>query len=210
MKLLLIDLDCTLYPPENELFPLMGQRITRYIQSTLKLSRSRADELRDMYWKTYGLTLIGLKKHHDIITEDFLHYVHDIDVQKKIQPNPELGKQLNAISVPKILFTNSCRYYAKKVLSVLCLNNCFETIIDIRDMNFFPKPDRKAYDYVLNRYNIKGENCIMVDDCVSNLKTAALLKMKTIWVGRGVRPLEIDAQAKFPDCIPTEIRLIIN
>jgi putative hydrolase of the HAD superfamily len=210
MKLLLVDLDCTLYPQENELFSLMGLRISQYIRSTLCVSRSRANELRDFYWKKYGLTLIGLIKHHDVIAEDFLHYIHDIDIQKKIQPNPKLNDQLISISIPKILFTNSCRYYAKKVLSVLRLTNCFEDIIDIREMNLSPKPDSFGYQLIMNRYNINGDQCMMVDDSLDNLQTATSLKMKTIWVGRGKKPSEIDGQAKFPNDIPDVVCQLID
>jgi HAD superfamily hydrolase (TIGR01509 family) len=42
------------------------------------------------------------------------------------------------------------------------------------------KPDIKAYEYVLNKINLKGEECIFVDDLEENLVPALELGMKVI------------------------------
>ncbi|KPA15054.1 Pyrimidine 5-nucleotidase [Candidatus Magnetomorum sp. HK-1] len=210
MKMLLVDLDCTLYPPENELFSLMGFRISKYIQSTLGVTQAQADILRDTYWKKYGLTLIGLMQRHSISSEDFLHYVHDIDIKKFVHPNPQLAYNFKQILIPKILFTNSCRYYAHRVLSALCMTDCFDQIIDIRDMNFFPKPHPKSYQAVLKRLNISGKNTLMIDDTLENLHAAKSFHMKTMWIGNGKCPDGIDAHAKSPNDIPIQINNLLK
>jgi putative hydrolase of the HAD superfamily len=211
MKWLLIDLDCTLYPPENTIFLSMGLRITDYIQTILNISRTEATTLRDRYWKEYGLTLIGLIRNHSIHSEDFLHYVHDVDIEKNIQPNPELAKKLSEIPIKKVLFTNSCRYYARKVLSVLGLAHCFESpIIDIRQMQFFPKPHPKAYEIVMNHFQCTGNQCIMIDDSQKNLQTARSFGMQTIWVGKGKCSESINGHACGPDEIVDQIWRLID
>lgn len=86
MKVLLLDLDCTLYPPDNTIFLSMGVRITDYIQTVLQIPRAEATNIRDRYWKDYGLTLIGLIRNHSIDPEDFLHFVHDVDIKKILNP----------------------------------------------------------------------------------------------------------------------------
>jgi putative hydrolase of the HAD superfamily len=211
MKCLLLDLDCTLYPPENTIFLSMGIRITDYIQMVLNISRTEASLLRDRYWKEYGLTLIGLIRNHSIDPEDFLHYVHDVDIVKNIQPNPDLAKSLTHIPLKKILFTNSCKYYARKVLSVLGLADCFETpIIDIRLMQFYPKPHPKAYEILLKFFQLNGNECIMIDDSQDNLKTALSFDMQTIWVGKGDCPDIFEGHAIGPHMIVDQIRQLID
>jgi len=211
MKSLLLDLDCTLYPPENTIFLSMGIRITDYIQIVLKISRSEAEILRDRYWKEYGLTLIGLIRNHSIDPEDFLHYVHDVDIKKNIQPNPDFAKELNQIPLQKILFTNSCKYYAGKVLSALGMADCFERpVFDIRQMQFYPKPHPKAYEILLNYFQLNGNQCIMIDDSKDNLRTALSFGMKTIWVGKGDCMKNLDGHAAGPDEIVDQIRRLIG
>ena len=211
MKVLLFDLDCTLYPPENDIFLSMGIRITEYIQRLLNITQAEAAVIRDRYWKKYGLTLIGLIRNHSIDPEDFLHYVHDVDIEKNIKPNPDLAKKLTQIPLKKLLFTNSCRYYAGKVLYVLGLFECFEKpIIDIRHMQFFPKPHPNAYKTILNYFQLTGDQCIMVDDSFDNLKTAVSFGMQTIWVGKGECPKFFDGHAARPDLIVDEIMQLIG
>jgi putative hydrolase of the HAD superfamily len=211
MEVLLIDLDCTLYAPDNPIFRMMGVRITDYIQTVLKISRTEASYIRDRYWKEYGLTLIGLIRNHSIDPEDFLHYVHDVDIEKHIQPNPKFAKNLKQIPLKKILFTNSCGYYANKVLAALGMVNCFESlIIDIRQMQFFPKPHPKAYEILLNQFKLTGNQCIMIDDSLDNLRTAMTFGMQTIWVGKGMCPKDIDAHSEEPDEIAGQVRRLIG
>jgi len=209
MKILLIDLDRTLYPPENAMFTQMGVRITEYIQTVLKVSHAQAVALRKQYWKMYGLTLIGLIKHHQVDTEDFLHFVHDVVPEIYIHPNPRLAREISLLPFRKILFTNSCRYYAKKVLLALEMNTCFDTILDIRAMRFYPKPHPKAYEMVLNRFSVSGSECMLVDDSLDNLYQASSMGMMTIWVGKGEWPPGIDGHACLPDDIPAKIKRLL-
>jgi putative hydrolase of the HAD superfamily len=189
----------------------MGVRITDYIQMILQIPRAEAENIRDRYWKEYGLTLIGLIRNHSIDPEDFLHYVHDVDIEKNIQFNPLLAKQLTQISLKKILFTNSCQYYANKVLLALGIAECFERpIIDIRRMNFFPKPHPKAYEILLHHYKLTGNKCIMIDDSQENLQTALSFGMQTIWVGKGNCPDFIHGHSKEPNEIVDQVRRLID
>jgi putative hydrolase of the HAD superfamily len=211
MKVLLLDLDCTLYPPDNTIFLSMGVRITDYIQTVLQIPRAEATNIRDRYWKDYGLTLIGLIRNHSIDPEDFLHFVHDVDIKKNIKPNPVLAKKLTQIPLKKILFTNSCQYYANKVLTELGIAEYFEKpIIDIRQMQFFPKPHPNAYKILLDQFKLTGSQCIMIDDSQDNLKTAFSLGMQTIWVGIGNCPEFIDGHSKGPNEIVDQVRRLIG
>ena len=62
----IFDLDNTLHDAESKIFPLVNTRMNEYISSYLDISIEDASKLRQSYWDTYGATLKGLIKHHNI------------------------------------------------------------------------------------------------------------------------------------------------
>ena len=60
------DLDHTLYPPENRLFDQIETKMNDYIVNFLGIDAAYANTLRNRYWTTYGTTLAGLMKEHNI------------------------------------------------------------------------------------------------------------------------------------------------
>ena len=61
------DLDNTLYPPHMRLFDQIEVRMTDWVMRALQVDRARADHLRAYYWATYGTTLAGLMREHDVL-----------------------------------------------------------------------------------------------------------------------------------------------
>ena len=59
----------------------------------------------------YGTTLAGLMndKNSNIDPDEFLEYVHNIDL-KSLNPNLELKKAINNLIGPKFIFTNGTKY----------------------------------------------------------------------------------------------------
>ena len=60
------DLDNTLYPPESRLFAQIEPRMTAFVMEALGVTEAEANHLRVHYWKTYGTTLAGLMREHDV------------------------------------------------------------------------------------------------------------------------------------------------
>ncbi|RQW89849.1 MAG: pyrimidine 5'-nucleotidase [Geobacter sp.] len=183
MDILLFDLDNTLYTPERELFTLIDQRINRYMTEVVGIPLTEVDTLRRSYWQRYGVTMQGLMRHHAVDPEDYLSYVHDIDVSSRLHPDLALRDALMAVPLRKAVFTNSSRDHSERVLNALGLNNLFEEIYDIRIANYLPKPGPEPYHAVLERINLPATACIMVEDSPENLRTAKELGMGTILVG---------------------------
>lgn len=183
MKAALFDLDNTLYAPERNLFALIDVRINRYMCEVVKIAPERVDGLRRDYWKNYGATLQGLIRHHRVDAEDYLDYVHDVDVDGHLQADPELGVALEHLPLRRYVFTNGSRAHAERVLKALDLQGLFEDIFDIRIANYQPKPNFAPYRGVLRRLNRPANDCIMIEDSGENLKTARVLGMKTMLVG---------------------------
>ncbi|MCD4688532.1 MAG: pyrimidine 5'-nucleotidase, partial [Desulfuromonadaceae bacterium] len=128
MKCILFDLDNTLYSPDRQLFALMDKRINSYMHDIVGIPLHQVDELRRSYWQRYGVTMQGLMRHHQVDPEDYLHYVHDIDVPSRLAPDPELRQALQSLSQRRVVFTNSSVCHSERVLQALGLSDLFEEI----------------------------------------------------------------------------------
>ena len=179
----LFDLDNTLYPPERDLFSLIDRRINRYMLEVVAIPPGEVDGLRRHYWKTYGATLQGLIRHYAVDPEDYLDYVHDVDVSGRLQPDMELRASLEELTTRRCVFTNGSRRHAENVLAALGLEGLFEEIFDIRVADYQPKPNRDPYLGVLERLALPAQCCVMVEDSLANLATAKQLGMTTVLVG---------------------------
>ena len=85
MKYLLLDLDGVCYGKHNnypleKVFGQVSKRMTMFISERLKISMEDAKKLQTNYFYKYNTSLNGLMIHHDIPPEEFLEYVHDIDL----------------------------------------------------------------------------------------------------------------------------------
>jgi putative hydrolase of the HAD superfamily len=183
MDMLLFDLDNTLYSPEQELFSLIDRRINRFMNEVVGIPLTEVDALRRSYWQRYGVTMQGLMRHHGVDPEEYLAFVHDIDVSSRLRPDPALRDALSAVTLRKAVFTNSSRGHSERVLNVLGIAGLFEEIFDIRIARYLPKPGPEPYLAVLERIGLPAANCIMVEDSPENLRTAKNLGMGTILVG---------------------------
>jgi putative hydrolase of the HAD superfamily len=182
MQAILFDLDNTLYSAEHALFDLIDVRINRYMHQVVGIAADQVDILRRRYWQQYGVTLQGLMDEHGADPEDYLAYVHDIDVSSRLGVNAELRGMLDELPQRKFVFTNGSRAHALQVLNCLQIADCFEHIFDIQLSGYIPKPNRIPYAALLKTTGLDGENCVMVEDSLVNLDMAAQLGMKTILV----------------------------
>src|SRR3546814_14703276 len=79
----IFDLDNTLYPAHCNLFAQVNERIQAYICRFLGVMPEEARTLQKRYFLEHGTTLNGLMLNHGMSPEDFLDYVHDIDVSPR-------------------------------------------------------------------------------------------------------------------------------
>jgi putative hydrolase of the HAD superfamily len=192
MDVLIFDLDNTLYPAEKQLFSLIDVRINRYMTEIVGIPLPEVDALRREYWRLYGVTLQGLIRHHGIDPEDYLLYVHDVDVASLLAPDQALRKVLASLPQRKAVFTNGSLCHADRVLAALGIEDMFERVYDIRIAAYQPKPYPEPYHAVLAELGTSPERCIMIEDSRDNLHTAKKLGMGTILVGDGHTPDFVD------------------
>ncbi|SMP73233.1 pyrimidine 5'-nucleotidase [Desulfonatronum lacustre] len=207
MDTFIFDLDNTLYPASNSLFPLIDARINQYMHERAGIPEEQVDALRRLYWREYGLTMVGLAKHHGVDPEDYLEYVHDVDVAAVLRPCPELALALAALPGVKVVLTNGSLAHAQRVLKVLGLREVFTEIFDVRLAAYRPKPYPEPYRETLRRLGVPGSRCVMVEDMAVNLKTAKEFGMATVLIDPGNGPgngeayvdVRIDDVTLFPD-----------
>jgi putative hydrolase of the HAD superfamily len=178
-----IDLDDTVYPASSGVWPLAAERMVIYMNEVLGIPLAEAPALRERLFHKYGTTLRGLQLEYGIDSEDYLAYVHDLDLHNLLEPDPELKEALARFNQPKWIFTNATREHAQNVLSAIQVAECFSGIIDIRDVQPYCKPDPSAYRIALQLAgSLAPEEVLMVDDRKENLDVAANLGFKTVLI----------------------------
>src|ERR1700748_1595455 len=85
----IFDLDNTLYRAGNGIFAQIESRMTDYVMAFLKLPREEAFARQKAMYRRYGTTLNGLMREHGAAPDDYLHFVHDIDLSG-LQPDAAL------------------------------------------------------------------------------------------------------------------------
>lgn len=189
IQAVLFDLDNTLYPASSGLMQGLDKRIGEFVQQSLGLSEEESLTLRRGYYAEFGTTLRGLKLHHEgIETEQYLQYVHDIALDAFLASDARLDHLLGMLNTRKVIFTNSPREYAERVLQTLGIAHHFERIFDLRFFDFTCKPDPTCYDRVLAELGVAGHETILLEDTAQNLPPAAALGMTTILIDEQERP----------------------
>jgi putative hydrolase of the HAD superfamily len=182
---LFFDLDDTLYPNDTGLWAAIRHRMGLYMVEKLNLPPEIIPDLRRTYYMTYGTTLRGLQKHHQVDADDYLAYVHDLPLKEFILPNPELSTMLTGLHQRCFIFTNADAEHARRVMELLGVEECFDGIIDVRAIEFACKPEPVAYQRALALGgDPEPSECIMLDDSLTNLAPAQRLGFTTVLVGK--------------------------
>lgn len=183
IKSWVFDLDNTLYPASSDLFAQVDVRIHSYICRYLNLDSESAYRLQKDYFHEHGTTLNGLMNVHGMPPEEYLDYVHDIDVSL-IKQDIRLAEALSKLSGEKLIFTNGTVSHAERVIKQLGVETYFDDIIDIVGLSYRPKPRVEAYDYLISKTGMKPELAVMFEDVARNLEPAHALGMTTVWIQR--------------------------
>ena len=180
----IFDLDNTLYPAGNNVFAQIDARMTQYISRFLDLQPKEAKALQHAYYRAYGTTLSGLMAIHHVDPDDFLTYVHDIDLSE-LHPDPQLHKALERLPGRHLIFTNGSREHAERILIRLNLQETIEDIWDIRKAAFVPKPAAKTYKRLIEKTGIDPKASAFFEDLARKLVPAHDLGMTTVWLNNG-------------------------
>jgi putative hydrolase of the HAD superfamily len=177
----IFDLDNTLYPASCRLFDQIHARMTGYIAERLGLSPEAALTVQKTYFREHGTTMRGLMTVNRIDPEDFLAYVHEIDLAC-VPSDPVLVEALARLPGRKIVHTNGSQRHAQRLLDHLGIAGSFCGVVDIAVAGYEPKPALAGYHELLRRHEVSPGTALMVEDMARNLVPAAALGMTTAWV----------------------------
>lgn len=197
----IFDLDNTIYDINLGLFKKISNRITDFIMSKYSLDIDQAKKIQKEYYLKYGLTLRGLIVEKKLEPEEFLDYVHDVE-HPELKKNDQLISKIRILEGKKIIFTNATSKHAKKILKILELEHDFDQIIDIKDLEYIPKPDKRSYKKLLECLNLNKENLnktIFVEDTVKNLIPAKELGITTVWMKNSINEKDFIKNFNFID-----------
>ena len=80
IKYWLFDLDNTLYSGETKVFDQVDKKMSKFISEKLKVRKEDNKKKKKNYFHEYNTTLNGMIKNHEIDAQEFLEFVHDVDL----------------------------------------------------------------------------------------------------------------------------------
>ena len=193
----IFDLDNTLYPAECHLFQQIDARMVGFIVDRLGIEPGEARKLQKQYYATYGTTLAGLMKLHHIRPEDFLDYVHDIDLSV-VEPCNQLHAAISTLPGDRYIFTNGSVQHAENVAGKLGILDLFHGIFDISHAEYIPKPERETYERFNVRFDVTPEAAVMFEDLPQNLLMPHAMGQTTVLVQSDAQWFDDEPEAKRP------------
>ena len=181
IKYWIFDLDNTLYSGKTKVFEQVDKKMSKYISDKLNISIGEARKIQKNYFHEYNTTLNGMIKNHKINANEFLDFVHDINIDF-LKKDKKLADELEKLEGKKIIFTNGSRKHALNVTSKIGINQYFDGIFDIVDSDFIPKPSMEPYKKLVEKHKIDPKLSVLVEDIARNLKPAYEMGMKTVWI----------------------------
>jgi putative hydrolase of the HAD superfamily len=178
----LFDLDNTLYPEESGFMRQAEGRMTAYVEKVTGLPHAEAYALQKRYLAEHGLTLGGLMQNHGVDPDEYHTLFHDLPLEALAQ-TPELVAAIARLPGRRLIFTNADAIHAARVLDHLGLAHLFHDVFHIESFGFVPKPNRLAFERMIESHQIEPSTTAFFEDSEANLAPAAALGMTTVLVG---------------------------
>jgi putative hydrolase of the HAD superfamily len=184
---LFFDLDDTLYPSSTGLWLAIKERMNMYMRDRLSIPEVDIPTLREQYFKTYGTTLNGLQKHHQVDKDEYLAYVHDLPLEDFLTPNPVLRDVIASLPTRNLIFTNADAFHARRVLKILELEDLFETIVDVNEVAPYCKPMPESFAIAQELADEPDpRKCVMIDDLARTTRAALQVGMASLLYGSDI------------------------
>ena len=198
IKFWLFDLDNTLYSGDTKVFDQVDKKMSKFISEKLNVELEEAKKIQKNYFHEYNTTLNGMIKNHDIDANEFLEFVHDIDISW-LPKDKALREELIKIKEKKYIFSNGSHDHIKNVTKQLGIDDLFDGAFDITDANFVPKPHLDPYKKLIEKFQLDPKQSILIEDIAHNLEQAKNLGMKTCWLENDETFAKKDADKPYID-----------
>lgn len=197
---LLFDMDDTLYPLSLGINLACRKNIQEYMLKKLRIEESQVPRMCLDLYREYGTTMAGLKVlGYDFDYDDFHACVHGTLPYEKVKPDPVLRQLLLSLPQRKIIFTNSDKAHAARVLEKLGLQDCFQGIVCFETLNPPPteteknssgsagtilcKPSLASMEAVIEIAKLDAERTVFFDDSARNIAAGKAAGFRTVIVG---------------------------
>lgn len=147
----------------------MTKLIDDYFIRHLSLDQAEAYALHQEYYKTYGLAIEGLVRHHKIDPLEYNRQVDDaLPLEDIIHPDPRLRRLLLDIDTSKVklwLFTNAYKTHGSRVVKLLGVEDIFEgmTYCDYAAEKLVCKPHDAAFEKAMKEAGVtENQECYFV------------------------------------------------
>jgi putative hydrolase of the HAD superfamily len=127
----------------------------------------------------------GLMVERGLTPEEYLHFVHDIDVSD-LPYETELDAMIGALPGRKHIFTNGTVPHAENILNAYGIRHHFDQIFDIVGADYVPKPEKQAFEKFMQVTSIDPAGAVMIEDMARNLEPAHHLGMRTVWLASDI------------------------
>ena len=121
--------------------------------------------------------------HHNVIGDEFLKYVHDIDISF-MKEDKIMRNELENLNMEKFIFTNGSAEHAQNILTRLGVYDLFgkEKVFDIKDAGYVPKPEAQTFDLMVKKFGINPKETIYIEDIAKNLSIGFERGCTTVWL----------------------------
>ncbi|KQK15039.1 uncharacterized protein C24B11.05 [Brachypodium distachyon] len=195
---LLFDMDDTLYPLSLGINLACRKNIQDYMVNKLGIEESLVPKMCLDLYKEYGTTMAGLKLlGYGFDYDEFHACVHGTLPYEKLKPDPVLRNLLLSLPQRKLIFTNSDRAHAARVLEKMGLEGCFEGIICFETLNpsaagpaacdeaarVLCKPSLESMEAVVEIAKLDPKKTVFFDDSARNIASGKAAGFHTVIVG---------------------------
>ena len=179
IKYWIFDLDNTLYSGQTKVFSEVDKKMSSFISKKFNIDLVEAKKIQKEYFYEYGTTLSGLMKNRNVDPNEFLEFVHDIDISW-LPKDEHLKEELIKIKEKKYIFSNWSHAHIKNVTNQLGINGLFDGAFDITDANFVPKPHLDPYKKIIEKFKLDPKQSILIEDIAHNLEQAKNLGIQIL------------------------------
>ncbi|KAJ8121478.1 hypothetical protein ONZ43_g2079 [Nemania bipapillata] len=169
MPVLFFDVDDCLYPQASRVREASSKLIDGYFEHRLKLSKEETAQVRNDYYKRYGLIVEGLVDNYQINPLEYNSMVDDaIALESLIKPDIKLYRLLQDIDQSKVklwLFTNAYVTHAQRVVRLLGVDQFFEgiTYCDYAKVPIICKPQPQMFEMAMKAVDVENKaDCYFV------------------------------------------------
>ena len=198
IKYWIFDLDNTLYSGQTKVFSEVDKKMSSFISEKFNVDLVEAKKIQKEYFYEYGTTLSGLMKKKNVDPNEFLEFVHDIDISW-LPEDKILKEELIKIKDKKYIFSNGSHAHSKNVTIQLGMYGLFDGAFDITDADFVPKPHIAPYRKMIKKFKLDPKQSILIEDIAHNLEQAKNLGMKTCWLENNEAFAKKDADKPYID-----------